>query len=180
MTMTCTHLLDLIDAGPLADYPRDHLDAAWAHARQCATCGRAWDAATALTAGLRALPQPTPPARMAAAVLARIAQIEPTGPVSVVLVPENRRRTHARDWPALAIWCGGFAAALALVLSTRLGDAAAGATLPTFRTVAPGVITLPMTTAEALTLAAGLLLYVVGMFAPLADGRRTEQGLHDG
>jgi hypothetical protein len=37
--MTCAHVLGLIDAAPVADYPRAHLDAAWQHARECATCG---------------------------------------------------------------------------------------------------------------------------------------------
>ena len=47
------------------------------HARQCATCGPALEAAAALTADLAALPQPAPPPDLAAVVLARIAQIEP-------------------------------------------------------------------------------------------------------
>ena len=79
--MTCTHVLGLIDAGPFADYPRAHLDAAWEHARQCATCGPALQAAAALTADLPALPQPAPPPDLAAAVLARIARIDRANPV---------------------------------------------------------------------------------------------------
>ena len=50
--MTCAHVLDLIDASPLADYPSARLDAAWQHARHCATCGPALDAATALAGDL--------------------------------------------------------------------------------------------------------------------------------
>ena len=59
--MTCAHVLGLIDSSPFGDYPRAHLDAAWRHARQCATCGPALAAATALTADLTALLQPAPP-----------------------------------------------------------------------------------------------------------------------
>jgi hypothetical protein len=171
--MTCTHVLDLIDAGPLADYPGAHLDAAWAHARQCATCGPALEAAAALTAGLSALVQPTPPPRVSAAILARIARIEPVGPAPTPqAVPEKRRLVSTRDWSALATGFGGVAAALVIVMSTHLGDAVAlDAAFPALRKIAPGVVTLPGTTAGALALAAGLVLYVVGMFAPLGDRR---------
>ena len=75
--MTCAHVLGLIDAAPFANYPAGHLDAAWDHARACATCGPALNAAAALTAGLARLPQPEPPAHLAAAVLARIARLDP-------------------------------------------------------------------------------------------------------
>lgn len=59
--MTCSQVLGLIDAGPFADYPPAHVDAAWQHARHCPTCGPALKTATALTAELGALPEPTPP-----------------------------------------------------------------------------------------------------------------------
>ena len=55
--MTCAHVLGLIDAGPFADYPQAHLDAAWQHARQCGTCGPALETAAALSTALAALPQ---------------------------------------------------------------------------------------------------------------------------
>ena len=74
--MTCAHVLGLIDAGDFADYPREHLEEAWRHARQCATCGPALEMASRFTSGLAALPQPAPPRELLAGVLADIERIE--------------------------------------------------------------------------------------------------------
>ena len=125
--MTCRHALDLIDAETFTDYPRAHLDAARQHARQCATCGPALEAATALTAGLVALPQPAPPPDLAAAVLARIARIEP-GPPLAARCERRLRATGPVGQP------GGVAAGMALVLLTPMTESATTAVaLPTVR-----------------------------------------------
>jgi len=68
--MTCAHVLGLIDAGPFADYPRAHLESAWRHARQCATCGPAMEAATSLTMDLSNLPQGAGSSELTTAILA--------------------------------------------------------------------------------------------------------------
>src|SRR6187402_2273976 len=65
--MTCAHVLGLIDAEPFAAYPQEHLDAARAHARECPTCGPALEAASLMTAELRALPGPDAPEDLATA-----------------------------------------------------------------------------------------------------------------
>jgi hypothetical protein len=144
--MTCAHVLGLIDAGPFADYPRAHLDAAWQHARQCATCGPALEAATRLAMDLAALPQPAPPPDLAAAVIARIARIEPPPAL----------QSSARDWSIWITALGAFAACLALALWTPSGG---GARIDIM---------------WALVLAAGLVLYAAGLFAPLGgNGRRS-------
>ena len=165
--MTCAHVLGLVDAGPFADYPRAHLDAAWEHARQCPTCGPALEAARALTADLAVLPEPVPLSNLRAAVISRIARAErgdairrplAMQPVSVV--------SAARGWAAWATAFGGLAAGLALVLS---GDRVPFDVLSVrFGWVAPGLVSLPSATVWALVLAAGLVLYVTGLFAPLA------------
>ena len=137
--MTCAHVLGLIDVGPFADYPPAHLDAAWEHARHCATCGPALEAANRLATDLAALPQPAPPPDLAAAVIARIARIEET--------PAGR--SDARDWSPVITALGALAAGVAIALSTPSGDA------------------VQVDPKWAPILAAGLALYAAGLFAPL-------------
>lgn len=170
--MTCTHVLGLIDAGPFADYPPAHLDTAWQHARQCATCGPALEAVTALTADLAALPEPAPPPHLTATVLARIAQIDQahSAPAAAAM-PETRARS-TREWPAWAGALGGLAAGLAIVLSMPPGDwSHIPIASPRVGGVTAGLVAMPSTSAEALALAAGLALYAAGLFAPLG-GRK--------
>jgi anti-sigma factor RsiW len=159
--MTCRHALDLIDAGPFVDGPRTHLDAALEHARHCATCGRALAAATALTADLTALPQPAPPRDLSAAVLARIVQIEPGVVATVKSTPSS-----TRDWSAWAT-LGGLAAGLAVILPGH----ATAIELVSLRGsgMTAGLTGLPGT----LAVAAGLTLYVAGLFVPLRGRHRS-------
>jgi len=171
--MTCAHVLGLIDAGPFADYSSAHLDAAWQHARQCATCGPALEAATALTTDLAGLPQPAAPSNLTAAVLARIAQIDGRHPAPVTAeMPETRALSSPRDWSAWATAPGGLAAGLMIALSMASGDGALGNIAPGVGAMTAGLLEMPSTTTWALVLAAGLALYVAGLFAPLrARGR---------
>lgn len=137
--MTCAHVLGLVDAGPFADYPRAHLDAAWEHARQCPTCGPALQASDRLTIDLAALPQPAPPPDLAAAVAARIARIE--------IEEEPPVRARAHDWSPLITVLGGLAAAVAIALSMPSSAWSQHTWTP--------------------VLAAGLAFYAAGLFAPL-------------
>lgn len=169
--MTCAHVLGLIDAGPFADYPGAHLDAAWQHARQCPTCGPALETATALTSDLAALPQPAPPSDLAAAVLARITEIDRPA-AAVTAVPRARARLNARDWSsALATALGSLAAGAATALSMHPGNAAP--TAPAWLgmgQMTAGLEAVPPTSTWALVLAAGLVVYAAGLFAPLGGG----------
>ena len=173
--MTCTHVLGLIDAGPFADYPQAHLDAAWQHARNCQTCGPALDAATALTVELSALPRPAPPPDMATNIMARIAQIEVAYVTPAVAAPTAAdNRSPARGWPALATALGGLAAALAVVLSMPRGPGtAATATVSSPDWITAGLVPLPSLNSWAVVLAASLALYVVGLFGPIRDNGRS-------
>ena len=135
--MTCAHVLGLVDAGPFADYPQAHLDAAWEHARQCPTCGPALQASDRLTIDLAALPHPVPPPDLTLAVIARIARVEEEPPV----------HARAHDWSPLITVLGGLAAGVAIALSTP----SSGVAQHTWMQV----------------LAAGLGLYAAGLFAPL-------------
>jgi hypothetical protein len=121
--MTCEHVLELVDAGHLAEYPRAHLDAAWHHARQCATCGPALDAATGLTRELEALIQPGPPPEFAATVLARLARTEPSQrsrPTIKKAASTATRMPH--EWFASAAALGALAVVLAIVLPMLAGE----------------------------------------------------------
>jgi hypothetical protein len=158
--MTCRHVLDLIDAGTLTD-------AAEKHAQQCATCGPALAAATALTARLVALPQPEPPAHLAAAVLARIARMDSDASKQAHSTTATPAAMGARDWSRWASLTG-VAAGLALVM----------ATVPVLgvRGITTNLVVMPSTTTGALGLGAGLLLYAAGLFVPVRLNPRLRQG----
>ncbi len=166
--MTCAHVLGLIDAGPFADYPRAHLDAAWQHAHACATCGPALKAAPALTTGLSALPQPAPSPELAAAVLARIAQTEQAPARVAAAMPTTSPRSITREWSTSATALGGLAAGLVIVLSMAAGEEARISIASPRVGGMTGLVAMPSTTIDALVLGAGLLLYVAGLFAPLS------------
>jgi hypothetical protein len=170
--MTCAHVLGLIDAGPVADYPPAHLEAAWVHARQCDTCGRALGAATALTAELSALPQIAPLRDLAGAVLARIAVVDQVHAARATT--SMRTDSVKRDWPTWVTVVAGFAAASAIAASISPGDAVPSEIA--FSMVG-GMSTRPMpsTTSGLLAMAAGLFLYAAVLFAPIAARSAPQQ-----
>ena len=164
--MTCTHVLGLIDAGAFADHPRAHLDAAREHAERCATCGPAWRTAAALTSGLTTLPQPAAPPHLAASVLARIARIEPT-----VGATADETAISA-GWSACITALGALVVLIALLVSMPTGDSVARSIVsPRFVAMRDGLFALPSTAAGALAIAAGLFLYVAGLFGALRYSR---------
>ena len=171
--MTCAHVLGLIDAGSFADYPPAHLDAAWLHARQCATCGPALEASAALTRDLAELLEPAPPTNVAAAVLARIAQIESAHSVpDAEAMPERRARSSTRDWSPWATAFGGVTATLAIALSMPPGG---GVPTDVESARVGGIragLAMPATNTATLALTAGLLLYAAGLFGPRGDRGR--------
>jgi hypothetical protein len=171
--MTCAHVLGLIDAGPLADYPRAHLDAAWRHASQCATCGRALETARDMTVGLTALPRPEPPADVTGVVLARIAQIERPHPGPARAAARNEAASvPGGDAAAWATSLAGSAAGLAAVLFALRGSVGSDLLSVYTGSLAMGLAQLPPTSAQGLTLAAGLLLYVVALLASVRSPNR--------
>lgn len=162
--MTCAHVLGLIDAGPFADYPQAHLDAAWQHARQCATCGPALEAAAALSTALSALPQLAAPPDLAAAVLARIARGE-----AVQLAPAP---SVTPEWSPWVTTLGGLGAGLAIVLSVLGGEVVPIAITSGFGGLTGVLSAMPVTTTWAPALAVSLALYAAGLFSPVR-GRRS-------
>jgi hypothetical protein len=165
--MTCTHVLGLIDAGPFAEYPQEHLDAARAHARECPTCGPALEAATVMTAELRALqPGADTPGDIANIVMARIAQLpEPGSAAAGATLAAGALRW--RDWAPSLTALGGLVAGLALILTMPSGAEVLGDFVTPRFSAAGALAAVPSSGPAALAIGAGLLLYAVGLFAPV-------------
>jgi hypothetical protein len=144
--MTCAHVVGLIDAGPFASYPPEHLAAALDHARACAACGAALAASRALAVDLPLLPQFDAPADLERAVMARIARLE-----------DRPAAAHAADhaWTAGAVIAGSMAAAIAALIEVSVA----------WNVLAPRpdiVIAL---------IVVSLVVYCAGLFAPVARRR---------
>lgn len=166
--MTCAHVLGLIDAGPFVNYPPADLDSAWQHARQCASCGSALEAATSLTMDLAALPQVTPPPELTKAILARTARMEQgqLAPVAATM-PAITSRSIARDLWALAATLTGLVVGLVTILSMPGGGAAIKVVSLRVGGMTGPLVAMPSTTTDVVVLVGGLVLYVAGLFAPL-------------
>jgi len=166
--MTCAHVLGLIDAGPLAGYPPAHLAAAWSHAETCPECGPAMGLVRRLAQDLADWPEVAPPADLAAVVMSRIARVDETRAMEAGELPA-RARGWLANGAALATTLGGLTACAALVWSAATGGAAlVRVTGPGLGGAATSGAPWPATLPEGLLLAAGLGLYVLGLFAPVA------------
>ena len=173
--MTCSHVLGLIDAGPLADCPPAQLDAAWQHARDCASCGPALQASKALTSGLRGMPQVSPPPELAATVLARIARLEDA------VAPVGSRAEARRGSPAPALATVGAALVAAALAVPGVASLSSPASIsiallsPKVGGWTSGLLDIPAATIWTLVLTAGVVLYAAGLFAPI--GKREDPAL---
>jgi hypothetical protein len=166
--VNCSHVLGLIDAGPFADYPRVHREAARQHALRCATCGPALRASEAITARLAAVPQPAPPRDLAADVLARIARLDAAA-TAAGSAPLDARRASLHPFRAFAVLGAGTAVAIGFLVA---GAASIDVQSLGFARTTTGLVVMPATIAGALGLAGGLALYTLGLFMPLASERR--------
>jgi hypothetical protein len=172
--VTCRHVLDLVDAGPLAEYSSAHLEAAWRHARTCPTCGPALEASTAITRELAGL-SPDPPGHFAASVAARIARLDTpyrtTGDTSRVRAMPGL----AGWWPAASTVAGVIAAvALVAVLPpgtwTTHGFGALWAGW-----IGAAALVQPASSGEMLAVAGGVVLLVAGLFVSRGLTTRARQ-----
>ena len=162
--MNCSHVLGLIDAGPFADYPRQHRDAARRHALSCPTCGPALLASETIDMGLAGLPRPAAPRDLAAGVLARIARLDEP-PAASVPAPGEARSSFLRGYPALAAVGAGAALAIGVLIS---GTPPIDPRSLGFARTSMGLVAMPATIAGAIGLAGSLALYALGLFLPLA------------
>jgi hypothetical protein len=134
----------------------------------------ALNTATALTMNLAALPQPGPSSEFAPAVLARIAHAEQTQPGrAAAAMPATRPPSITRDWWTWATALDGLAAGVVVVLSMAAGEAARINIASPRVGGMTGLLAMPPMTTDALVLAAGLLLYAAGLFAPLSRRSRS-------
>jgi hypothetical protein len=161
--MTCRHVLGLIDAGPFADYPAAHLDAAWTHAAHCQTCGPALRASRALTDRLRGLAQPPAPSNTATTVMARIARLETPA------VSEDAPLPSAESRPVRVGWNGWVSVACLtagmLVVAATAGARGIGQVTWSLHPGMEDLVAVSSVTTVAVTL--GLVSYLVGLMMPL-------------
>lgn len=166
--MTCRHVLGLIDAGPFADSPAAHLDAAWSHAGTCPTCGPALRTSRAMTDQLRGLAEPPAPSNVAIAVMARVARLETPALRKDAPLPSGQGR------PVRVGWNGWVSAACltagVLVIAATSGTNATDQ--PTW-SLRPGMEDLvAVSSVTLIALALGLVSYLVGLMMPLWPQRR--------
>jgi hypothetical protein len=165
--MTCAHVLGLIDAAPFANYPAAHVDAAWDHARGCATCGPALNAATALATDLSRLPQPETPPQLAAAVLARIARLDLPERSRPATLTAPTKASQVYRWQDRVAALAGVVASSLVVLSLALGDGPAlDLTSPRIGGVS-GLFAAASTSTSWAVLAVSLVVYLIALLVPL-------------
>ena len=173
--MTCAHVLGLIDAAPFANYPAAHVDAVWDHARGCATCGPALNAATALATVLSRLPQPEPPPQLAAAVLARIARLDLPERSRPATLTAPTKASEVYRWQDRAAALASVVAASLVVLSLTLsGGPSLDLTSPRVGGVS-GLFAAMSTHTSWPALAASLVLYLIALFVPLRAAKPRRQ-----
>jgi hypothetical protein len=152
--MTCGHVLGLIDAGPFAGYPPEHIAAALEHARTCPACAPALAASTALAVELSERPQIAAPPDLEKTVMARIARLEDQPAV---------RAAASHAWTAWAVMAGAMAAATAFAIVVAIAR--------NILTVKPDVVLVLLTVS--------LLIYIAGLFAPLTTRESPREGRLD-
>jgi hypothetical protein len=162
--MTCRHVLGLIDAGPFADYPTSHLEAAWSHARACPTCGPALQRSGVMTDHLRTLAQPAAPTSVRSSVMARITRLEvpilDQAARSSSTTAVRSTRVGWNVWGSAACLTAGFVAIATLFSSAAIPWPGWGVRLPLKDLAASSPAAL-----AALT--CGLAVYAVGLLMPL-------------
>ena len=167
--MTCSQVQDLINATPLAESQATQMEGAKRHARDCPTCGPALAAARALALELAGLPDVRLPAGLTAGIITRIARLD-DGPTI-----HHRTAVDAqRDRPTWAAVLTGIAIASGVPIYRMLsGEIPLNLTSTRLGGWEERLTDIP-TAAPAVILAVGLLLYFVGLLAPV-DGTDTHR-----
>ena len=165
--MTCKHVHAFIDALPLAECTPHQLTAAEHHARDCGICRHSLEAARALDSELRRLPEPAPSVGLAAIIMASTARLEEQRAAASDDAPPIVTRTRS-DRLAWATMLTGVVVGLgAQVYSLLTGEATLDLTSSRIGGGIQGLIEVPHGSPTVLFLAAGLLLYLSGLFGPL-------------
>lgn len=168
--MTCRHVLDLIDAGPLVTSPRAHLDAAREHAHECPACGPALTRMRELETHLAALEEPLPAPDFTAAVLSRIARVPA---IETALV---KRESPAAGWQRWPDWTGALGGAAAVAAIQWTASSAVTTLAPRTGTFAAGLVAMPPAEPAVAVLVLGLLVYAKGLFSVTATASPARRG----
>lgn len=120
-----------------------------------------------LDSELNRLPEPAPPAGMAAAIMSRTAHHEEKRPVASRESPRVApAKAQKSDWRAWTVLLAGVAVGLgAQAYRLLAGESTLHLTSPFLRGGMEGLVEMPHASPAVLVLAAGLLLYVAGLFA---------------
>jgi hypothetical protein len=167
--MNCTHALGLIDAGPFVlSRPKD-IEEAMRHADACPACRQARDVTRTLDARLERWPSAELPHDLSAGVMTRIAAIERARAEAVATAGEVAPLVREHQWAPLAV--AGAVTVGAAVTSLVDGHVSFTAAEPLGH-IAASVSMSPAHSAGVLAVVGSLLLYAVGLFAPLRSSRR--------
>lgn len=163
--MNCSEARAMIEALPLTEYDPAQRAAIERHTRGCAACQRALASARRLDSQLHELTGPTPSTDLETAIMQRIAQIDATRAMvphkaTTAIVSQNRIDRRVR------MATGGGAA---LALTTQMypllsGEATVSLAGSLLKGGMQGLIALPPVQPSTLFLAAGVLVYVAGLF----------------
>ncbi len=163
--MNCPEARALIEALPLAEYDAAQRAAIARHARGCATCQRALASTRRLDSRLHELTAPTPPIDLETAIMQRIAQIDATramvphkAPTAIVSQSRIDRRVR------MATHGGAATAITAQMYALFSGEATVHLASSLLKGGMQGLIALPPAQPSTLALAAGVLVYVAGLF----------------
>lgn len=164
--MTSKHIHTLIGALPLAEYTPYELAVAERAARDCVECRQGLADAKWLDSELSRQAEPAPPAGLAAAIVARTARLDEEVPsVSGDLLRDPAARVRSdRPWWAAAL-VGGGAGLGVQVFGLLSGEMPLDLTSPRIG----GGIEMLVPSPSVVVLAAGLLLYLAGIFGPIDD-----------
>jgi predicted anti-sigma-YlaC factor YlaD len=157
--MNCKQSQTLIRTLPRSEWPAQQRDWIDEHVRSCAECRTVLEAEQQLEAELRALFEPEPPSTLAPVVMARIARM----PMQHAGAP-----TRAVAMLSTTSRWSGISAALGAYLFALVQGGSATLTLSQLGNVLQAAWAPSVTSLSTVVFAFGLLLYLFGLFAPLA------------
>jgi hypothetical protein len=124
---------------------------------------------------LARLPEPMPPATLAATVMARVAEERAPSSLASRAPRDNSANGRARrSWTGLPAWAAAFAGLAIVFVSWIGGQLEAGSSLALISSQigVPSPGSMPPNGSAVFGLALGLLLYLAGLFAPLRKSGR--------
>ncbi len=155
--MNCKQAQELIRTLPRSEWRAHERDAVDQHVSLCADCALILQSEQQLDAELRSLFEPEPPGSLAPVVMARIHS-----------QPRHHARAPSRARSVLSTssrWFG-LAAAIGAYLFAFVQGQSSTLPLPQADTVLQALLTPSIANVSTIVFAIGLLLFLVGLFAP--------------